>query len=132
MPDTFISIDKIEGVSSSDDGAAMLLKCNSGEAQVNLAIASDQLGALIGLTATSQTICQRIKNVDPKIKHAFDVTWWECALTKDSTDIVLTLSLSTDGKLSFRLDQTIVRALHEYLSTQVGESNYTGPDKPPH
>ncbi len=113
-------IEHIESGATSDDGAVMLLNTITRGASLAVAIAADQLIPLITLSAMSLTASNKIKKVDPSNKAAFEVARWALAADPSSTDLVLTLTLKTEGDLSFRLTETLQRALYEALGTRCG------------
>ena len=113
-------IEHIESGATSDDGAVMLLNTITRGAPLAVAIAVDQLIPLITLSAMSLTASKRIKKADPNDKEAFGVARWALSADPSSSDLVLTLTLKTEGDLSFRLTEALQRALYEALGTRCG------------
>lgn len=123
-----IPINEISGAMVTEDGQKMLLKfVQANGNDLILAIPRDQFLNFVDMAALSQKQSDDILKIDPNIKSAFHVKWWELGFDKTTKTAVLTLTFGAGGKLSFRLSENMPKDILETLQAYVGN---TVPQKP--
>jgi hypothetical protein len=121
-------VDSVEGAALTDDKQHLLLKLHCDpEGELTLAVPVKLSAQLVDLAALGIPNAAKLPTGEGTAA-AFDVTWWELRLVVGSTDAVLSLTLANGGVLSFRVDQTMQRAIQETLSAHSGQSTGQPPE----
>jgi hypothetical protein len=109
-------ISEIDAMQITDDGMHMLLHVKDGNGRpIVLAFPHDQLKAIVTCCAQAKRNSDLILKADPLASGVFDTDACSIVQPADTKDAVMTVTIEGSGRLSFFVDDSLLRPMYETL-----------------
>jgi len=114
-------IEKVNGVTVTDDGQHALFQVNDGQNTHALAIPVPQLANLMTLSSQAAGEAARKTRADPALKQVFPCEWWQFGLAPDNQTMVLSFRMPGGMEVSFSVHKDRAGQMIEALAAIAGQ-----------